>query len=82
MHLATSNGGVGSTLLKLWLHDRGRKIDEIVHDQDGYWLYTQKGWANPEDFEFHTYHELTVAALLQSYRQSKPVPCSCSRCSS
>lgn len=54
-------------------------IKEVYHDEDGYWVYTERGYyATSEDFECHTIHEDKQQDILNKIRQIKP--CNCNYC--
>lgn len=72
-------GDIGNKLRK-FIERRQEQFEEVLHDDDGFWAYTAKGWANPEDHEYHTYHEYTATALMAAITDSKPTRCSCQRC--
>jgi len=54
-------------------------IREIYRDEDGYWLYTAKGYyASGTDLECHVIHADTQNEILEGIRQI--IPCSCNQC--
>ena len=54
------------------------RIKEIFHDEDGYWVYTNPGWHNGDDYALHVIHEDTQAEILQQIRWTEP--CDCEEC--
>ena len=52
-------------------------IDEVYHDSDGYWAYTNKGFRF-NDTECHTAHGDTQSQLLQDIRSLGK--CECDEC--
>jgi hypothetical protein len=56
-----------------------KMIQQIYHDSDGYWVYTEKGYyATGIDKECHTIHEDTHQEILRQIRMIKP--CDCNYC--
>ena len=54
-------------------------IDEMYKDEDGYWVYTSKGYyAAGMDKDCHTIHEDRQTELLQQIRRIEP--CDCDDC--
>ena len=44
------------------------RIREIYHDEDGYWVYLNRGWRNYDDYGLHVIHEDTQADVLKMIR--------------
>lgn len=53
------------------------RIKEIYHDDDGYWVYLNRGW-RWDDCESHVIHEDTQQQILRCIRQTEP--CNCNYC--
>ncbi len=54
-------------------------IEEIFHDSDGYWCYTERGYqAAGTDRGLHVIHEDTHREVLDQIRQIEP--CDCEYC--
>lgn len=53
------------------------RISEIYHDEDGYWVYLNRGWCW-DDYGLHTIHEDTQQQILRCIRQTEP--CNCDYC--
>lgn len=52
-------------------------IEEIFHDSDGYWAYSNPGFEF-EEMQCHTAHEDTQSRLLSVIRSLRP--CECDEC--
>lgn len=58
------------------MNARDTRIQEIVHDPDGWWLYYKPGWIDAGT-ECHFVHESTKRDVLQT---ADPIPCDCQEC--
>lgn len=50
------------------------RVQEIFHDEDGYWLYLNRGW-HSDDYGLHVIHEDTQADVLKMLRWTEPCDC-------
>ena len=51
------------------------RVKEVFHDEDGYWLYLNRGWHNSDDYALHIIHEDTQAEVLKKLRWTEPCDC-------
>lgn len=50
------------------------RIDEMIHDDDGWWIYLNRGWFW-DDHGLHIIHEDTKAEAIQQLKYTEPCDC-------